>query len=231
MSKIDLKLFSSKKYLKISYSFIIYYCILLAFILWFFIYYPEPLYYGISGKDLQSDVPEMVIDNPLLFLLILMGSNLLLIFLFDYLLFTKIGFKLLNKYNLRKNNLQKLDENNRKPSILLYKYRFLMAFSFGPLLFLVPLITFWIFFFEKLNFTKPLYPLIDLNPQNAIILTLIFILYLWKILIEFRINKVFFKTNNYHSFLPCIIKIALLAILLFVPFALNDIIFKTFVTV
>jgi len=229
--ELDPKLFSSKKYVKISYSFIIYYCILFAFILWFFLYYPEPLYYGISGKDFQSDVPEMVIDNPLLFLLILMGSNLLLIFFFDYLLFTKIGFKLLSKFKIRKNNRQNLDENNRKSPLMLYNYRFLMIFSFGPLLFLIPLITLWIFFFEKLHFTKPIYPLIDLNPQNVIILTLIFILYFWKILIEFRINKVFFKTNNFYSFLPCIIKIALLAILLFVPFALNDIIFKTFVTV
>ncbi|MHA1149561.1 MAG: hypothetical protein ACTSR8_15105 [Promethearchaeota archaeon] len=206
---------------RVCHYFFLYFSIIFALALWFFIYYPEPLYYNIEGKKFQKDVPSMFLDNPFISLGILILINIIILYLFNFLFFSFINHKILIK----------LSEKRGEPIIELKAYRNIISFSFLPLLFMIPLFAVWLFCFERIGIIKPLYPMFDFLLPTLSVLFIIGILIVWKQIIEMNINRIFFSLSSLKAVLPGLIQLIIAIILLLIPLILNDLIYSTFVTV
>jgi hypothetical protein len=147
---------------KSSHFWMIYLSILVATTLWFFIYYPEPLYWGVPESDLRRDLPTIISDEPLLFLLFLISTNLFTVFIYSYLLFGFLSFKIMKRF-----------DKTKSTTPLFKDYLHYYAFTFGPEFLLNAVLFYWFFFFERLIFIKPIYPLIDITIPNVIFLGLV----------------------------------------------------------
>ena len=202
---------------KSSYLWIIYLSILIATTLWFFIYYPEPLYYGVPESDLRRDLPSIISDEPLLFLLFLILTNIFTVFFYSYLLFGFLSFKIMKRFQKTKSNAPAFKD-----------YLHYYTYTFGPEFLLNAVLFYWFFFFERLIFIKPIYPLIDITIPNIIFLGIVGSFLLWKLFIEIKINQVFFDVSPYKAAIPFVIQSILLIIDLSIPFLFNDLIFALF---
>lgn len=180
--------------------YVLYLSVIISVVLWFFIYYPEVLYYGVSGTGFQKDMPTFIFPDPLIFLFMLILASIANQFLFQYLFIGYIGYKI---------NI-KLSTSEIKRTRSFKDYLSNYAFSFTPFLFLVPILTFWLYFFERLIFMKPIFPLFDLTIPNIILLAIFTGCFAWKYYIEIQINKTYFGTSTFKAAVPVLIQIALL---------------------
>ncbi|MFX0099458.1 MAG: hypothetical protein ACFFCS_07745 [Candidatus Hodarchaeota archaeon] len=194
--------------------YILYICIIIAVGMWFLIAYPDTLYYGVSGSDLLEINPGVLIDNPFVFLIGLIGLGLILIFLWSFLLNGNVNFALMKRLTKNRNPL-----HSKKDYLSLYSY------SFTPFMLTIPIFFFRVFFFEKLLFFKPFFPLVDWTIPNIVFFCLIGVLFAWKFTIEFRINQKMFQVPGIKAMVTILYQVAILIVILTVPFAFNEMIF------
>ena len=185
---------------KLSFFFIFYLSIILAVALWFFVAYPEVLYYGVSGSDFRRDMPTLLSPNLFVFLLLLMGMSVINQFLFQFLFIGALSYKMNTKLNPRESE----DSRSIKDYLAFY------AHSFTSFLFFIPLITIWLFFFERLIFMKPIFPFVDLTLPNITLLSLFTLIYVWKYFIEIQLNREYFGTTWLKAAIPVILQIMIL---------------------
>lgn len=195
-----------------SFLVVFYISIILGVAFWYFVFYPEPLYYGVSGADFIQDMPTMLIPDPLLFLLIMILVSLGVQFLHCFLLMGLLNFKLNTKIAKR-----------NKDNLKFKEYLNLYAYSFTPIMFLIPLFTLWLFFFERIIFLAPMYPMFDITIPNIILLSLIGFFIFWQYIIILRINKAYFELPLRYAAIPLLIQVGILILLVSLPVLLNDI--------
>jgi len=182
--------------------------------LWFFIFYPEPLYYGTSGAALQKEVPSIIIADPLLGLAVTAGASVLIFFAYNYLLMGTISRAI----------MVRLCGGGPAVSEYLGSY----AYSLTPLLFWIPVMALRIFFFERWINIKPMWPFIDWNAAAAIHLAAISIFLAWKLAIEAGINRALFRAPLWKALVPVAVQLIMLAGLLVLPSAANQALFDLF---
>lgn len=188
---------------KLSFLFMIYLSIIIGIASWFLILYPEPLYYGVSGTEFQQDMPTMITPNIPLALLILILISFTTLFLFQYIFIGFLGYRSNFKNRERESDI----------SHAFRDYLTLYAHSFTPFLFLIPIITIRIFFFEKLIMMGPFFPFIDLNPSNLIFLSLFGLIFFWKFYIEIHLNRQFFGSSRLRATMPVFLQLGILLVL------------------
>jgi hypothetical protein len=200
-----------------SHVYIIYLSVLLGVTLFFFMFYPEPLYYGSSGAELKEEVPSIIIANPLLGMLGMILFELLFTFLFLYLAVGYISFAVM-----------RLLTRATRPAHTRREYLALFANSFHPLLLMIPLITFRLFFYEGWIHLKPMYPFVDWTTSNVWSICILGLLFAWKFFIELRVNQAVFRARLGKAVVPLLVQAVLLAVLLAFPLLLNDLFFNAF---
>jgi len=198
--------------LRFSLMFMFYLSVVLGLVFWFFIGYPEPLYYGVSGAEFQSDMPALLIANPWLYLLALLAISIILQFIINFLILGHINFRI----------MKCLTRERRNSEAIAKEYLSLFAFSFLPLLFIVPVLTFWDYFLENLMFMKPIFPFFDLTVPNIILLTIFAGFFLWKLFLEVIINKIYFSTSVKKSIVPILFEIGIIVFLLLSLFLITN---------
>ena len=198
-----------------SYIIVLYISVILGIAFWYFVHYPEPLYYGVSGEAFFQDMPTNLMPNSVIFLLIMIGLSVFIQFIFNFLMMGFLNYKVSQKISQRSKEDFKLKE-----------YRNLYAYSFTPLLFWIPLFTFWIFFFERMIFLKPLYPMIDFTIPNLFLLSLVGFFLLWQFIIIIKINKVYFSLSRKFAIISVCIQVGILTVIFSSGFLLNDVIFN-----
>lgn len=181
---------------------------------WFLIAYPDTLYYGVPGADLLEINPGVVVDNPLVLLIGLIGLDFIFIFLWAFLFNGNVNFSLLQRMAAK-----------RGPPPSKNQYLSLYSGTFIPFMFAIPLFFFRIFFFEKLLIVKPFFPLVDWTIPNIVFFALVGVLFAWKFIIEFRVNQKFFQVSGIKALVTIAYQVAILIVILVLPFALNDLIF------
>jgi hypothetical protein len=179
--------------------------------------YPEPLYYGTSTIEFNAHVPSTLFANPFIFLVMVSGLLFILIYILDFLFIGYLCFRI-NKKEFQ------------KKSVNYGEYLTFNAYSYTPILFIIPLITFWKFFFERLLLFKRYYPFIDWNPANILFISILGLFYAWKFIIQYRMNRVFIKSHRLKAILPMIIEIGMLLGILTLPLLLNDLFFELLTT-
>lgn len=191
----------------------LYVSLLVGVSMWFFLFYPEPLYYGTSGVALQAEVPSIIFPNPLTSLLIVIVSCVALFFAYTYLLIGNLSCSIMKKLA-------------GKTDVSRSRYLSAFAFTMTPMLLWVPTMALRQFFFERWINLRPFYPFFDWNLASASHLALIGALILYKLYVETRINQAAFKTSLAKAAIPPLVQAALLAGLLVLPVLLNDLIFN-----
>jgi len=200
-----------------SHLYIAYLAVLVGVTLFFLLFYPEPLYFGSSGAGLKKEVPSILVADPLVGMLGMILAELLFTFVFLYLAMGSISFVVL-----------RLLCRGTRPDHNRREYLALFAQSFHPLLLLIPLITFRIFFYEGWIHLKPIYPFVDWTTGNLVSIAVLGFLFLWKFFIELRINQAVFRARLGTALVPVLIQVAVLAVLLWLPFLLNEVFFNAF---
>jgi hypothetical protein len=192
--------------------FVLHLSILLGVTFWYFVFYPEPLYYGLSAQALKKEIPAIVIADPKLSLLAMAAGLIGAIFVHTFLLGGLISFVIMKKLGAR--------------APALSRFLALYAFSLGPLLFWVPLMALRLFFFERWLNLRPLYPFFDWTDMNVLHLALAALFIAWKALIEVRLNQAAFQTSFGRALVPVLVEIAVLIALLLLPLAFNRLLFE-----
>ena len=193
-------------YRRVSYFFMAYFCLSIGFVLWFLISYPEPLYYGVSGDKFKADMPTQLIGNPFLNLIICLTLSFLCFLIFMHLIIGSISYKIITKSGGKPRDSRSEANSERK----LKEYLLLFSFSFIPLLLIIPFCTTWLYFFEKITFSKPIFPFFDLTLMNGIFLSFICIFLAWKYLIEYKINQSFFQISRGKALTSVVIQFIIL---------------------
>jgi len=212
-SKANLGQIMTSKNQRSAHFYVLYLSIILGVIFWFFVGYPEPLYYGIPGEIFQKDMPSMLVSDPLLFLILIILVSIFNQYFINYLFIGYLSYKINLKFTRQ-------DNENR---FNLKNYLTFYAYSFSPLLFCFPLIIYWIFFFERLLFMTPLFTFFDLTAPNIILVSLLTFFLFWKYMIEVKLNKQFFKNSTSKAIIPVILQILLLLGLVLIVFIVSNI--------
>jgi hypothetical protein len=200
-----------------AYVYVAYLSVLLGITLWFFLFYPEPLYYGVSGEDLKAEVPSILVADPLLSLGIMVVIELLFTFVGGFLAVGTLSFLI----------LRRLSRGGHK-RISLGAYLGYFAQSFHPMLFLIPLITWRFFFYERWVNLKPMYPFVDWTTNNVIAAAILAGIMCWKLFIELRLNQAAFRASLVKALVPVLVQVVLLAGVIAFPYLLNDLFFNAF---
>ena len=198
--------------LRLSLIFMFYFSVVLGLVFWFLIGYPEPLYYGVSGEQFQADMPALLIANPWLYLLVMLALSIILQFILNFLILGYINFQIMKRLTRER------QDSEFKPK----EYLSLFAFSFLPMLFLVPILTLWDYFLENLMFMKPFFPFFDLTVPNIILLLIFAGFFLWKLFLEVIINKTYFNTSLKKSIIPILFEIGIIVFLLLSLFLITN---------
>ena len=205
---------SSGSRLAASLTFVLYISIVLGITTWFFISYPEPLYYGTSTSILRQEVPSILTDNPLEYLFGVMVTTIFAVFLYTYCLWGAVGYSILRRFSDARHGA-------------LGKYLSCYAYSLTPLLFWVPVMVLRSLFFERWILLSPLYPFIDWTAPNLIHQIIIGGCLIWKFVIEVRLNQVFFGISTGKAMLPALGQALMLTVLLIGPAMYNDLFFNS----
>jgi hypothetical protein len=195
-----------------SMAFVSYISVILGITTWFFISYPEPLYYGTSNSVLRQEVPSILMDNPLEYLFGVVVAAIFTIFLYTYCLWGAVGYFVLRRFSDARHGA-------------LGKYLSCYANSLTPLLFWVPVMVLRSFFFERWIPLSPLYPFIDWTAPNLIHQIIIGGCLIWKFVIEVRLNQGFFGISAGRAMLPVLGQALMLTVLLIGPAMYNDLLF------
>jgi hypothetical protein len=204
---------ASRNRLAGSLIFVLYTSILLGITTWFFISYPEPLYYGTSTSVLRQEVPSILTDNPLEYLFGVMAAVILAVFLYTYCVWGVAGYFVLRRFS-----------NARHCAF--GKYLSYYSNSLPPLLFLVQIMVLRSFFFERWIQLSPLYPFVDWTAPNIIHQIIMGGCLIWKFFIEIRLNQAFFGITTGKAMLPVLGQALVLTVLLVVPSMYNNIFFN-----
>ena len=198
-----------------SLAYALYLSLLLGVTLWSFVFYPEPLYYGLSGAALQKEVPSIIFANPWDSLAVMAATAVILFFIYTYLVMGLFNHAV----------MKRLSPGAAAP---LKTYLSLYAYSLTPLLFWIPLMVLRAFFFERLINLRPLYPFFDWTIPNALHFFLTALLIGWMLFIQARLNQAAFQTSAGKASLPALAQAALLAVLSVIPAAFNEQLFNAF---
>jgi hypothetical protein len=196
-----------------SSAYVVYISVVLGIATWFFASYPEPLYYGTSAAALRQEVPSILTDNPLDYLYDRIFSTIVVGFVYAYCFWGSAGYFMLKKMSTPRQGA-------------LREYLSLYAFSLTPILLVVPVMVFRIFFFERWIPLRPLYPFIDFTAPNMVHLIIVGGCWVWKFVIEVRLNQAFFSIGAGKAVIPALGQASILIILLTIPAAFNDLIFE-----
>lgn len=194
--------------------FVFYISVLVGITIWFFISYPEPLYYGTATSVLRVEVPSIMTDNPFEYLFGLLLATIFVFFLYTYCFWGTIGYFVLGLFS-----------DGRQGT--LGKYLGLYAYSLTPLLLWIPVMVIRTFFFERWVQMKPLYPFIDWTAPNTIHQIIIGGCVIWKFVIEVRVNQAFFGVGMWKAMLPAFGQAMLFTAFLIVPSMYNDFFFNS----
>jgi len=197
-----------------STAFVLYVSIIIGITTWFFISYPEPIYYGTSSSVLRQEVPSILTDNPLEYLFGVVVAATFTIFVYFYCLWGTIGYFVLRPFS-----------NSRHGAF--GRYLSCYANSLIPLLFWVPVMVCRTFFFERWIQLSPLYPFIDWTAPNMIHQVIIGGCLVWKFVIEVRLNQAFFGISTGKAILPVLGQALLLTVLLIAPSMYNNFFFRS----
>ncbi|MHA1270986.1 MAG: hypothetical protein ACTSPY_14430 [Candidatus Helarchaeota archaeon] len=199
----------SKSFL-ITFIFILYSSILLSIIMVFFILRPECIYYGIFFPNYQN----------FQFINLSRLDYLLILFLIGLIIYLGILFFGTGTFNY----LITILISNKKFSFKHLKdYFTIIGYSILPLLIFGIFIIFWTYFIEKLYLSMTISPFIDLTLNNIILIIVIFVILIWKLVIETRINQRFFNISIYKAVIPEIIQlIGMISIMFLLNYVINS---------
>ena len=198
-----------------AHGYALYISVLLGITLWFFLFYPEPLYYGTSGSALQKEIPSILIANPLLSLFVVLFAVFIIIFLCSYLSLGFLSYTIMSR-------ISKGHDPQLSPYLSFYSY------ALTPLLFWIPVMVFRTFFFERWINLRPLYPFFDWTTPNIVHLLLLGACLVWKFIIEVRGNQAIFRVSPAKALLPVLAQAGLCIGLVNLPFLFNDLFFNAF---
>lgn len=196
-----------------SWAFAFYLSILIGISMWCFIFYPEPLYFGLSGAALKKEVPSILIADPLVSLAVTAGATLIILFVYTFLVVGAVSHLALRYLS-----------GGKGPSLSGYLECF--TWSLTPLLFWAPVMALRIFLFERWIHLRPLYPFFDWTAATILHLAVTGAFIAWKLAIEVRINQALFGVRLWKALVPPLIQCVLLAGLLFLPILFNDLLFN-----
>jgi hypothetical protein len=197
-----------------SIAFVFYISVIVGITTWFFISYPEPLYYATSNSVLRQEVPSILTDNPLEYLFTVVIAAIFTVFLYIYCLWGVVGYFVLKRFSAARHDT-------------LGRYLSYYANSLTPLLFLIPVMVLRLFFFERWIQLSPLYPFIDWTAPNMIHQIIVGGCLVWKFVIEVRLNQAFFGIGASKAMLPAVAQAFLIAVILIVPSTYNDFFFRS----
>ncbi|MFX0102201.1 MAG: hypothetical protein ACFFCS_21730 [Candidatus Hodarchaeota archaeon] len=189
---------------KASQSYVIYSAILLGVTLWYFIFYPEPLYYGITEETPHAQIPIVTMSNPL-FLLAFVLIGLIIFWLYNHIIVGIINYFILKGLSKEKNT-----------TISFKSYLTFHGYTITPILFMVPVMVFRIFFFERMFAANFQFPFFDMSGPTIVFLVILLGFVMWKWIIELGVNRKLFKLPLIKTCIPWGIHVGILFLSIYI---------------
>lgn len=200
---------SSRPSKRFGHLYVLYLSISLGVVLWYMVYYPESLFYGLPTTDLTSFDTFLIADDPFIALLLCMALSLLAHHVIGYMAFGRFNFAMLGK-----------DRATSKDAGQYETYLAWYSHALTPLFLVVPLCYVRFVFFERILFFSFFFPMFDLTTINVVFFILYGSIIAWRMLIEFRINSTFFKPTRRKAIIPVLFQTAIIVLITVVPLLL-----------
>jgi hypothetical protein len=178
-----------------------------GFVLIFYFFYPEVFW--ISGSiNSGPNLFVLIAANPNFMIFGLLGVYLLISGLNHY-FFHSIWFRIFIHY-LSNHSTQPSTNSGKRHT--LSEYLFIQSFSLIPIGFLNIWMILWIYFFEKFNYAKVIFPIFDLTIPVLIQIIGIGIFIAIKFRYEYLINIIYLKLPKKIALIPILFKILIFMI-------------------
>ncbi|NVM28860.1 MAG: hypothetical protein HWN65_08450 [Candidatus Helarchaeota archaeon] len=182
-----------------TFLFVLYSTLILGIVCIFWILYPERVYYGVPLDASLKMLFRISVSEPILFLLIL-GVIFGLIVILHFLTIGTFNYIIGGVLSKKRRVFKGKDYRN---------YLSIYGISSTlPLLLLGVFTIFWVYFFEKLNFTTESPPFFDWTLLNTIFFSVLFGFLAWKWICGIRINQAFFDISLIRATIPILGQLA-----------------------
>ncbi|MFX0098131.1 MAG: hypothetical protein ACFFCS_01020 [Candidatus Hodarchaeota archaeon] len=205
----------------------LFYCIFLSVFfgvaLMFMLLYPEIWFYEDSVKE-GLNLFVLPLGDPLL-LLGAFGLGVAIVLILNYWLvgWLVYGFELL---------FQKIREltgrvENLEKKVTFHKFMAAQGVAMTPLGLMGAFMTFWLYFFEKVNYAKIFFPFVDFTVPVIMFFAVIGFFLVWKWYIQSRIYRELYRSNK-RSIVPIAVEIALIIVALVVIWYVGNLVAPQF---